>query len=107
MNKITSNIRNYSFGLILLSCMGGMSCTREADIDMTDTDGVVFSANIGQASRRGDNSWTGGELIGMQVGESVKTYRISDAATGAMVIHGHQENISCMHGALTQTKVSL
>lgn len=85
MNKITSNIRNYSFGLILLSCMGGMSCTREADIDMTDTDGVVFSANIGQASRRGDNSWTGGELIGMQVGESVKTYRISDAATGAMV----------------------
>ena len=65
--------------------MGGMSCTREADIDMTDTDGVVFSANIGQASRRGDNSWTGGELIGMQVGESVKTYRISDAATGAMV----------------------
>lgn len=85
MNKITSNIRNYSFGLILLSCMGGMSCTREADIDMTDTDRVVFSANIGQASRRGDNSWTGGELIGMQVGESVKTYRISDAATGAMV----------------------
>lgn len=85
MNKITSNIRNYSFGLILLSCMGGMSCTREADIDMTDTDGVVFSANIGQASRRGDNSWTGGELIGMQVGESIKTYRISDAATGAMV----------------------
>lgn len=85
MNKITSNIRNYSFGLILLSCMGGMSCTREADIDMTDTDGVVFSANIGQVSRRGDNSWTGGELIGMQVGESVKTYRISDAATGAMV----------------------
>lgn len=85
MNKITSNIRNYSFGLILLSCMGGMSCTREADIDMTDTDGVVFSANIGQASRRGDNSWTGGELIGMQVGESVKTYRISDATTGAMV----------------------
>lgn len=85
MNKITSNIRNYSFGLILLSCMGGMSCTREADIDMTDTDGVVFSANIGQASRRGDNSWTGGELIGMQVGESVKTYRISDAASGAMV----------------------
>lgn len=85
MDKITSNIRNYSFGLILLSCMGGMSCTREADIDMTDTDGVVFSANIGQASRRGDNSWTGGELIGMQVGESVKTYRISDAATGAMV----------------------
>lgn len=85
MNKITSNIRNYSFGLILLSCMGGMSCTREADIDMTDTDGVVFSANIGQASRRGDNSWTGGELIGMQVGESVKTYRISDAATGAMI----------------------
>lgn len=85
MNKITSTIRNYSFGLILLSCMGGMSCTREADIDMTDTDGVVFSANIGQASRRGDNSWTGGELIGMQVGESVKTYRISDAATGAMV----------------------
>lgn len=78
-------MRNYSFGLILLSCMGGMSCTREADIDMTDTDGVVFSANIGQASRRGDNSWTGGELIGMQVGESVKTYRISDAATGAMV----------------------
>ena len=65
--------------------MGGMSCTREADIDMTDTDGVVFSANIGQASRRGDNSWTGGELIGMQVGESIKTYRISDAATGAMV----------------------
>lgn len=85
MDKITSNIRNYSFGLILLSCMGGMSCTRETDIDMTDTDGVVFSANIGQASRRGDNSWTGGELIGMQVGESVKTYRISDAATGAMV----------------------
>lgn len=85
MNKITSNIRNYSFGLILLSCMGGMSCTREADIDMTDTDGVVFSANIGQASRRGDNSWTGDELIGMQVGESVKTYRISDATTGAMV----------------------
>lgn len=85
MNKITSNIRNYSFGLILLSSMGGMSCTREADIDMTDTDRVVFSANIGQASRRGDNSWTGGELIGMQVGESVKTYRISDAATGAMV----------------------
>ncbi|WP_304255895.1 fimbrillin family protein [Phocaeicola plebeius] len=85
MNKITSNIRNYSFGLILLSCMGGMSCTHEADIDMTDTDGVVFSANIGQASRRGDNSWTGGELIGMQVGESIKTYRISDAATGAMV----------------------
>lgn len=85
MNKITSNIRNYSFGLILLSCMGGMSCTREADIDMTDTDRVVFSANIGQASRRGDNSWTGGELIGMQVGESVKTYRISDATTGAMV----------------------
>lgn len=85
MNKITSTIRNYSFGLILLSCMGGMSCTREADIDMTDTDGVVFSANIGQASRRGDNSWTGGELIGMQVGESVKTYRILDAATGAMV----------------------
>lgn len=85
MNKITSNIRNYSFGLILLSCMGGMSCTREADIDMTATDGVVFSANIGQASRRGDNSWTGGELIGMQVGESIKTYRISDAATGAMV----------------------
>lgn len=85
MDKITSNIRNYSFGLILLSCMGGMSCTREADIDMTDTDGVVFSANIGQASRRGDNSWTGGELIGMQVGESIKTYRISDAATGAMV----------------------
>ena len=85
MNKITSNIRNYSFGLILLSCMGGMSCTREADIDMTDTDGVVFSANIGQASRRGDNSWTGGELIGMQVGESIKTYRISDAVTGAMV----------------------
>lgn len=85
MNKITSNIRNYSFGLILLSCMGGMSCTREADIDMTDTDGVVFSANIGQASRRGDDSWTGGELIGMQVGESVKTYRISDAASGAMV----------------------
>ena len=85
MNKITSNIRNYSFGLILLSCMGGMSCTREADIDMTDTDGVVFSANIGQASRRGDNSWTGGELIGMQVGESIKTYLISDAATGAMV----------------------
>lgn len=85
MNKITSNIRNYSFGLILLSCMGGMSCTRDADIDMTDTDGVVFSANIGQASRRGDNSWTGGELIGMQVGESVKTYRISDAASGAMV----------------------
>lgn len=85
MNKITSNIRNYSFGLILLSCMGGMSCTREADIDMTDTDRVVFSANIGQASRRGDNSWTGGELIGMQVGESIKTYRISDAATGAMV----------------------
>ena len=85
MNKITSNIRNYSFGLILLSSMGGMSCTREADIDMTDTDGVVFSANIGQASRRGDNSWTGDELIGMQVGESVKTYRISDATTGAMV----------------------
>lgn len=85
MDKITSNIRNCSFGLILLSCMGGMSCTRETDIDMTDTDGVVFSANIGQASRRGDNSWTGGELIGMQVGESVKTYRISDAATGAMV----------------------
>lgn len=85
MNKITSNIRNYSFGLILLSCMGGMSCTREADIDMTDADRVVFSANIGQASRRGDNSWTGGELIGMQVGESVKTYRISDAASGAMV----------------------
>ena len=85
MNKITSNIRNYSFGLILLSSMGGMSCTREADIDMTDTDRVVFSANIGQASRRGDNSWTGGELIGMQVGEAVKTYRISDAATGAMV----------------------
>ncbi|WP_304205344.1 fimbrillin family protein [Phocaeicola plebeius] len=85
MNKITSNIRNYSFGLILLSCMGGMSCTREADIDMTDTDGVVFSANIGQTSRRGDNSWTGGELIGMQVGESIKTYRISDATTGAMV----------------------
>lgn len=85
MNKITSNIRNYSFGLILLSCMGGMSCTREADIDMTDTDRVVFSANIGQASRRGDNSWTDGELIGMQVGESVKTYRISDATTGAMV----------------------
>lgn len=85
MNKITSNIRNYSFGLILLSCMSGMSCTREADIDMTDTDRVVFSANIGQASRRGDNSWTGGELIGMQVGESIKTYRISDAATGAMV----------------------
>ena len=105
-------MRNYSFGLILLSCMGGMSCTREADIDMTDTDGVVFSANIGQASRRGDNSWTGGELIGMQVGESVKTYRISDAATvrwlpTMSLILGHQENISCMHGALTQTKVSL
>lgn len=65
--------------------MGGMSCTREADIDMTTTDGVTFSAHIGQASRRGDNSWTGGELIGMQVGESVKTYRISDAVTGTMV----------------------
>lgn len=50
MDKITSNIRNYSFGLILLSCMGGMSCTRETDIDMTDTDGVVFSANIGQVA---------------------------------------------------------
>lgn len=87
MNRITSTIRNYSLGWILLGCMGGMSCSREADLNMaeTTTDGVTFSAHIGQASRRGDNSWTGGELIGMQVGESVKTYRISDAATGAMV----------------------
>ena len=88
MNKIISNIQNYNFGLILLGCIVvGISCTRETDINITepDADGVVFSASIGQVSRRGDNSWTGGELIGMQVGESVKTYRISDAATGAMV----------------------
>lgn len=85
MKKITSTIRNYSLGFVLLGCIGSMSCTREADFDMegTGTDGVAFSATIGQASRRGDNAWTGGELVGMKVGNETKTYFVSDA-TGAM-----------------------
>lgn len=85
MKKITSTIRNYSLGFVLLGCIGSMSCTREADFDMegTGTDGAAFSATIGQASRRGDNAWTGGELVGMKVGNETKTYFVSDA-TGAM-----------------------
>ena len=90
MKEITSTIRNYSLGFVLLGCIGSMSCTREADFDMegAGTEEVAFSAAIGQASRRGDNAWTGGELVGMKVGDETRTYFVSDATTGAMSTDG-------------------
>ena len=56
-----------------------VSCADETGLDNSRERGdIVFSAQIGKAvSRITNNQWDGDELVGIKVGETVKTYKVA------------------------------
>ncbi len=82
MNLI--NIHNCYIGLMAVMSLVLVSCADETGLDNSRERGdIVFSAQIGKAvSRITNNQWDGDELVGIKVGETVKTYKV--AADGKM-----------------------
>ena len=68
--------------------MSAVSCSDKADHDsIIDRGEISFSAQVGNTgTKMTDNSWEGGEVIGVKVAETEKTYIVDKE--GAMTVSG-------------------
>lgn len=81
--------QKYILGILAgVVCLSAVSCSDKADHDsIIDRGEISFSAQVGNTgTKMTDNSWEGGEVIGVKVAETEKTYIVDKE--GAMTVSG-------------------
>lgn len=78
------NNMRYSFiSLAAISCMTILSCTMESESIFHEEGEIRFSAYVDAIhTRTSESKWTGGEKVGIKIGNEIKTYKA--ASDGSM-----------------------